>query len=193
MDGLTRSRWGIKSSVWDVRWGLFPGPAGADQGACVDGCRAGRRPGRLRALDRLIRYRSSLSLSISHWHLTTAFIRGPGDHVLAGRTGSDGSSSGLKRAKTHRSAHFVLQVWHMRRADIRLRRQDEPSLQHDQDLRTNRPEHPRTQQAYIPQTLARRQRHAPDIQGILYPRTVELDTLLAHEAMRSVCEWIRDY
>ena len=113
VDGLTRSRWGIESSVWDVRWGLFPGPAGADQGACVDGCRAGRRPGRLRALDRLIRYRSSLSLSISHWHLTTAFIRGPGDHVLAGRTGSDGSSSGLKRAKriAAHTSFFKSGIW----------------------------------------------------------------------------------
>jgi hypothetical protein len=32
-----------------------------------------------------------------------------------------------------------------------------------------------------------------DIQGVLYPSAVELDTFLAHEASRCVCQWIRDY
>ena len=36
----------------------------------------------------------------------------------------------------------------MRQADVRLRRQDEPALKHDQDLRADQPEHTRTQQAY---------------------------------------------
>ena len=74
----------------------------------------------------------------------------------------------------------------MHRAEICLRRQDEPALRHDQDLRADRPEHTRTQQAYVPQTPAGRQRHAADIQGILHPRAVELDALFAHEALRSV-------
>ena len=64
---------------------------------------------------------------------------------------------------------------------------------YDQDIRADQPEHTRTQQAYVPQTPGRRQRHATDIQGILHPRAVELDTLLAHEVLCSVCEWIRDY
>ena len=167
VDGLTQSRWGTESTVWDVQRDLLPGPAGAesraDQGACVDGCRAGRRLGHLWALDHVIRYRSSLSLSISPQRLTTAFIRGPGDHVPSGRIGSDGSSSGAEARQTHRSAHSVLQVWHMCRAHIRLRRQDGPALEHGQDLRANRPEYTRTQQAYVPQTLATQQRHAADI------------------------------
>ena len=183
--GLTRSRWGTECSVWDVRWGLLPGPTraelGGDQGACVDGCRAGRRPGRLRALNRVIRY-GLFPYFYSHRRLTTAFIRGPGDYVPAGRIGSDGSASGAEARQTHHCTHVVLQIWHMRRADIRLRHEDEPSLKHDQDLRANRPEHTRTQQAYVPQNLARQQRHAPDIQGILHSRAVELDTLFAHEA-----------
>jgi hypothetical protein len=76
---------------------------------------------------------------------------------------------------------------------VRIRRQDQLALKHDQDLRANRPECTRAQQTEIPQTPARRKRHAADIQELLYPRAVELDTFLAHKAMRSVCEWIRDY
>ena len=49
-----------ESSVWDIRWGLFPGSAGAEsrvgQGTCVDGCRAGRRPERLCPLNRITTY-----------------------------------------------------------------------------------------------------------------------------------------
>ena len=112
MDGLTRSRWETESTVWDVQRGLLPGPARAesraDQGACVDGCRVGRRPRRLRALNRIIRYRFSLSLPISHRRLTTVFIRGPGDYIPSGRIGSDGSSSGAKARQAYHSAHFVL-------------------------------------------------------------------------------------
>ena len=76
----------------------------------------------------------------------------------------------------------------MCRADICLRRQDEPALKHDQDLRADRPEHTRTQQAYVPQTLqgGNDTLRTADIQGILHPRAVELDTLFAHEALRSV-------
>ena len=44
--------------------------------------------------------------------------------------------AGLKRAK-HIAAHLVLQVWDMRQADVRLHREDEPVLKHDQDLRAD--------------------------------------------------------
>ena len=97
---------------------------------------------------------------------------------------------GLKRANRIVAHTSFFRVRHMHRAYVRLRRQDEPALKHDQDLRADRPEHTRTQQAYFPQTPTGwqrgRQRHAPDIQGILHPRAVELDTLFAHDALRSV-------
>ena len=38
----------------------------------------------------------------------------------------------------------------------------------------------------VPQASAGRGRHAADVQGILHPRAVELDPLLAHKAVR-VC------
>ena len=146
------------------------------------------------ALNRVIRYGFvSLSLSIFHRRLTTTLIRGPGNHVPAGRPGSNGSASGAEARQAYHRTHVVLQVWDMRRADVCPRKEDEPALKHDQDLRAYRPEHPRTQQAYVPQTPARRQRHAADIRRLLHPRAVELDTLFVHQAMRRVCEWVRDY
>ena len=125
VDGLTRSRWGTKSSVWDVRWGLLPGPAGAesgaDQGAFADGCRAGRRSGLLIVLSGTdLPY---LNLFPTGVQLLPLFLlEGQVITFPLDAPGSDGSSSGAETRQTHRSAHVVLQIWDMCRAHIPLRR-----------------------------------------------------------------------
>ena len=79
------------------------------------------------ALNRVIRYGFvSLSLSIFHRRLTTTLIRGPGNHVPAGRPGSNGSASGAEARQVYRRTHVVLQVWDMRRADVCPRKEDGP-------------------------------------------------------------------
>ena len=55
--------------------GLFPGSTGTGEGACVDGCRAGRCLGRLWALDRVIRYGSFPYLYI-HRRLIALLLEG---------------------------------------------------------------------------------------------------------------------
>lgn len=43
------------------------------------------------------------------------------------------------------------------------------------------------QQTDVPRSSAERQRHSADPQGVLHTHAVELDTFLAHEALRHVC------
>ena len=81
----------------------------------------------------------------------------------------------------------------MRRADIRLRCQDESALEYDQDIRAHRPERAWQEQADVPQAATRRERHAANLQGVLHPRAVELDSLFANKVVCCVREWVRDH
>jgi hypothetical protein len=58
-------------------------------------------------------------------------------------------------------------------------------LSHDQYFQANLPERTWAQQTNLPQTPAGRQRRAANIQGILRPCAVELDTFLAHDCVNA--------